>query len=182
MATVTTPLGKVCVTPKGAFNQYADYKFLDIVTYDGSSYLAKTDVGMGYFPDNNPDYWLKLASKGDTGTISGASATVDGQTGTQRHRRRHSAESELCVRVLRTERRDRSNRSDRKRDRLRRQDRDERSGRHLHDHLHRRHDHDLRGQERRREPRRHADGGGLCRRRKGGRRRALSQSQHRRLI
>lgn len=81
MADVRAPLGKVKLTPKGAYNSLQSYLFLDIVEYEGGSYLAKQDAGVGVLPTNTT-YWLKLASKGDTGTISGASATVDANVGT----------------------------------------------------------------------------------------------------
>ena len=85
-----TNLGKVCVTPAGEWDNTLMYDFLDIVTHEGSSYLAVQDVTTGIDIDNT-DYWLLIASKGDKGdkgnngtnaTITGASATVDSGTGT----------------------------------------------------------------------------------------------------
>ena len=62
----TTALGKVCVTPKGDFRPASGYERLDIVTYNGNSYLAKQNV-----PANtaisNTNYWQLIASKGAEG-------------------------------------------------------------------------------------------------------------------
>lgn len=78
-----TDLGKVCVTPKGAWSSGTAYEFLDIVSNGGSSYLALQDV-----PANtaltNTSYWFVLAAKGDkgdTGTMTVGSTTT-GNPGT----------------------------------------------------------------------------------------------------
>lgn len=69
----TTILGKVACTPKGAWSSGASYEVLDIVSNAGSSYIAKQSVPAGTALSDT-DYWLKIASKGDTGQ--------DGQDGT----------------------------------------------------------------------------------------------------
>lgn len=89
-------LGKVCVTPKGEWDNTLMYDVLDIVTYEGSSYLAKQTVETG-IDIGNTNYWLLIAEKGEKGdkgdkgntgtngtnaTITGASATVDDNVGT----------------------------------------------------------------------------------------------------
>ena len=77
-----TNLGKVSVTPKGTYNPVLSYDILDIVQYDGSSYLALTDISMGYYPNTNPGVWMLIASKGDGGEITSASASISGGYGT----------------------------------------------------------------------------------------------------
>lgn len=62
----TTVLGKVSITPKGTWSDESAYAILDIVTYGGSSYLAKKAVPAGTELDNT-EYWMSIANKGDTG-------------------------------------------------------------------------------------------------------------------
>ena len=63
---VTQELGKVSITPKGAWSNATAYTFIDVVTNGGSSYLALQDVPTG-IDISNTTYWLKIASKGDKG-------------------------------------------------------------------------------------------------------------------
>jgi hypothetical protein len=57
-----TILGKVSVTPKKAYNNATTYKRLDIVTYDGCSYMClKTCTGV---TPVEGEYWQLLADKG----------------------------------------------------------------------------------------------------------------------
>lgn len=63
---VTTVLGKVAVTPKGEWNSTTAYEKLDVVSYNGSSYLSVRTVPAAT-PLSNTNYWLLLAQKGDTG-------------------------------------------------------------------------------------------------------------------
>ncbi len=66
-------LGKVALTPKGAFNAAATYEQLDVVTYNGSSYLVLQTV-TGVTPPNSA-YYQTIASKGNNGT-NGEAATI----------------------------------------------------------------------------------------------------------
>lgn len=63
---VTTVLGKVAVTPKGEWSSTVTYEKLDVVSYNGSSYLSVRTVPAAT-PLSNTNYWLLLAQKGDTG-------------------------------------------------------------------------------------------------------------------
>ena len=81
---MATDLGKVNVTPKGTWSSGSTYEFLDIVAKDGSSYLAIKDVPANTAVSNTT-YWLQIAAKGDkgdTGEITGASASISGTYGT----------------------------------------------------------------------------------------------------
>lgn len=64
MAT-TVNLGKVSVTPKGAYSPSTAYSRLDITNYGGSAFIALTDV-QGITPVDG-DKWRLLVSKGDKG-------------------------------------------------------------------------------------------------------------------
>lgn len=66
MATTKQILGKVTVTPKGEYQTDTEYKRLDIVTFEGSSYIAKADNTN--VPVTNSDTWLKLVEKPIKGT------------------------------------------------------------------------------------------------------------------
>ena len=58
-------LGKVTITPKGAYDGSTTYERLDTVTYNGSSYIALAET-TGNLPTNTT-YWELLAQKGDQG-------------------------------------------------------------------------------------------------------------------
>lgn len=65
MTKVRTNLGKVATTPKGEYNNATTYLRLDVVTYNGSSYVCLQE-SVGNLPTNTT-YWQLMASKGDTG-------------------------------------------------------------------------------------------------------------------
>ena len=79
----TTTLGKVSVTPKGAWSNATAYDVLDIVSNSGSSYLAKQNVPAGTALTNT-SYWLQIASKGDKGDTAtvAVGSTTTGNAGT----------------------------------------------------------------------------------------------------
>ena len=75
---VDTTLGVVGLLPVGTWNSTATYDRLNVVTYDGSSYVAKKDVPAGP-PLSSTSFWQIMAEKGDkgdTGEIISASATI----------------------------------------------------------------------------------------------------------
>lgn len=61
-----TDLGKVMVTPRGAFTEGVAYKVLDIVSYGGGSYVARRDTA-GELPSDSGT-WMQIAAKGEPGT------------------------------------------------------------------------------------------------------------------
>lgn len=66
-------------TPRGAWSSGATYAVNDVVSYNGSSYLA-IQASTNQTPSTATAYWLVLASKGDTGA-AGANGT-NGTNGT----------------------------------------------------------------------------------------------------
>lgn len=66
MAEVVTQLGRVSLTPRGAYDAAAIYNRLDVVAYEGSSYLVLVDGTTGTAPAEGPAYML-LAEKGGKG-------------------------------------------------------------------------------------------------------------------
>ena len=69
-----TVLGKVSVVPKGDYNASTTYYALDIVGYNGGSYLAMKEV-TGVTPSNDQVNWMQLSGPG----LPGADGT-DGVT------------------------------------------------------------------------------------------------------
>ena len=61
----TKILGKVAITPKGEYNNATTYQSLDLITYEGGSYLALKET-IGNLPTNN-EYWQLIAQKGQNG-------------------------------------------------------------------------------------------------------------------
>lgn len=65
----TTNLGRVVPLFKGEYNASSTYTKLDVVLYNGSSYILKVDSATGVSPTTSA-YWQKIAEKGiqgDTG-------------------------------------------------------------------------------------------------------------------
>lgn len=65
MSDLTQVLGVVAMEPKGEYSAFAYYEKLNVVTYEGSSYVAKQSC-TGITPTNT-EYWELVAEKGDTG-------------------------------------------------------------------------------------------------------------------
>lgn len=61
----TKILGKVAITPKGEYSNATTYQSLDLITYNGGSYLALKET-TGNLPTNN-EYWQLIAEKGKDG-------------------------------------------------------------------------------------------------------------------
>ena len=61
----TKILGKVAITPKGEYSNATTYQNLDLITYQGGSYLALKET-IGNLPTNN-EYWQLIAEKGQDG-------------------------------------------------------------------------------------------------------------------
>ena len=69
----TKNLGKVAVTPRGAYSSGTSYERLDVVTYQGGSWMA-LQSSTNVTPASGA-YWMQIAAKGDDGS-SGQSCTV----------------------------------------------------------------------------------------------------------
>lgn len=72
---ITQVLGIVGISNKGEYSADAYYEKLNVVTYNGSSYSAKTDVH-GVLPTNT-DYWQLYAEKGDQGNTGEQGVSVE---------------------------------------------------------------------------------------------------------
>ena len=75
-----TILGKVSVTPKGAYDAGTQYERLDAVSHGGGSWMALKTV-QGVEPGTAPESWMQLAAPGKNGTDGidgnpGAAATI----------------------------------------------------------------------------------------------------------
>ena len=66
MSTITKNLGRVSIVPKGAWNSNNTYTRLDLVSHNGSSYIAKQNVPVN-ISLNNTNYWKLVAEKGGIG-------------------------------------------------------------------------------------------------------------------
>ena len=62
---ITNVLGTVAIKHRGEYDAEANYEKLNVVSYNGSSYCAKTST-QGNLPTNT-DYWDLMAEKGDKG-------------------------------------------------------------------------------------------------------------------
>ena len=72
-------LGKVALTAAGDYDSNATYEKLDIVNYQGSSYVAKKNVPIGT-NINNEEYWQLLAKRSGSlsiGTVETVSSSTD---------------------------------------------------------------------------------------------------------
>ena len=79
-----TILGKVSVTPKGAYAAGTQYERLDAISHEGGSWMALKTV-QGVEPGTDPESWMQLAEKGKTGDTGPQGAPgkdgVDGSPG-----------------------------------------------------------------------------------------------------
>lgn len=66
MAESSIKLGRVSLSPRGTYDAAAVYNRLDVVEYEGSSYLVLSDGTTGVTPAEGQAYML-LAEKGDKG-------------------------------------------------------------------------------------------------------------------
>lgn len=67
-----TDLGKVSCTPRGQYSEAGSYEVLDIVGYQGGSFLAMKDAPAGPPTDDRVN-WMQLAAQGGEG-VPGAAA------------------------------------------------------------------------------------------------------------
>lgn len=59
-----TDIGKVAITPQKDYKENATYEWLDVVTYDGASYMCINEDGCTGIVPTNTEYWQLLADKG----------------------------------------------------------------------------------------------------------------------
>ena len=78
MSTTTKNLGRVSIVPKGEWNSNNTYIRLDLVNYNGSSYIAKQNVPVNINLDNS-NYWMLVAAKGDSGDKSDSEGVTEEQ-------------------------------------------------------------------------------------------------------
>jgi hypothetical protein len=67
--------GRVLIIPKGAYNPATTYEMLDLVSYNGSSYIAKTTTTGNLPTDTN--YWQLSAYGGQAANIAGNFAEIE---------------------------------------------------------------------------------------------------------
>lgn len=68
--------GRVLIMPKGAWNSTDTYSLLDLVSYNGSSYVAKTSVPANTLPTNT-SYWQLSAYGGSASNVDGNFALTE---------------------------------------------------------------------------------------------------------
>lgn len=68
--------GRVLLIPKGAWNDTDTYSMLDLVSYNGSSYIAKTSVPANTLPTNT-SYWQLSAYGGSAANLAGNFAPLE---------------------------------------------------------------------------------------------------------
>ena len=76
----TVNIGKIGIVPKGEWNNITTYEHLDLVIYDGLSYLAKQDVPANILP-TNIIYWQKLVEGSNSDSVDNNS-DIPGETTT----------------------------------------------------------------------------------------------------
>lgn len=61
-----TNAGRIATVPKGAYDNDTIYEYLDVVEYEGSSYVLKVENSQGNLP-TDVEFWQLLAEKGEKG-------------------------------------------------------------------------------------------------------------------
>ena len=76
MADTKKVIGKVSLTPRGAYDPAAAYTRLDVVQHDGCGYIVLTDNIQGVTPEDGVNYMLLASGTeiDDTLTVSGKAA------------------------------------------------------------------------------------------------------------
>ena len=64
---VKTNLGRVGLVPQGSYDARRTYARLDMVTWDGASYVALRDLSPGGDPPDRSDAWQLLSARGEAG-------------------------------------------------------------------------------------------------------------------
>lgn len=64
METEITDIGKVAITPRKDYKNEQTYEWLDVVTYNGASYMCISEDGCTGIVPTNTGYWQLLADKG----------------------------------------------------------------------------------------------------------------------
>ena len=80
MATIT--VGKVALTPKGEYDESTTYERMDIVSYNGASYIILKDETIGITPEEG-NYYHLMADKGEDGASAYEVAVDEGYAGTE---------------------------------------------------------------------------------------------------
>ena len=71
--------GRILIMPKGNYDSSVTYEMLDLVYYNGASWLAKKTV-VGIAPtDESSEYWMKMCSSADLSEILGRIAAIENQ-------------------------------------------------------------------------------------------------------
>ena len=65
MANNVTDLGKVGMTPAGSWSASSTYERLDVVTYEGSSYVSLVDSNINFNPSTSTGKWQLVAQHGE---------------------------------------------------------------------------------------------------------------------
>ena len=65
MANNVTDLGKVGMTPAGSWSTSSTYEKLDVVTYEGSSYVSLVDSNINFNPSTSTGKWQLMAQHGE---------------------------------------------------------------------------------------------------------------------
>jgi hypothetical protein len=68
-------LGKVSLKPRGTYSSAVEYEYLDLVTFNGSSYVYINTTATTGITVTNTNYWQCLAQKGEQG-IAGHTINV----------------------------------------------------------------------------------------------------------
>ena len=71
--------GRILIMPKGNYDSSVTYEMLDLVFYDGASWLAKKTV-VGIAPsDANAEHWMKMCDSADLTEIYQRIAAIENQ-------------------------------------------------------------------------------------------------------
>ena len=71
--------GRILILPKGNYNAETEYEMLDLVFYDGASWVAKKSV-VGITPsESSGDYWMKMCESANLVEVYNRLQTLESQ-------------------------------------------------------------------------------------------------------
>ena len=92
--------GRILIMPKGNYNSETEYEMLDLVFYDGASWVAKKSV-VGITPsESSSDYWMKMCEADLTSCLKLSGGTLSGNLRVEKELPRLQLKNTLTSRTL----------------------------------------------------------------------------------
>lgn len=92
--------GRILIMPKGNWSADTDYKMLDLVYHNGTSWIARQDVAKGIEPSEaSKDYWQQMSDVSIANNLSttGAGKVLDARQGKELNNKKQERKTSSVV-------------------------------------------------------------------------------------